>query len=187
MTYNAAGQANAIGHTHLASKGFKVGDQVKHRKANFRTFHQIKDIHEDDGKVDLNPIDQTEGTANQSELTTIDAYTFLKEWSPNRSRIEILEACPKNNASNACLKAFTMRSMVASCMEELIKTNVVNGADLRIFTQPAVSVFALNNIDEQKLVLVPATKKLFTREVRHCCKECGCHCRCHELQFGAML
>ena len=74
------------------------------------------------------------------------------------------EAYPKKDASNSCLKAFTMRNMVASCVEELIKTNVVNGADLRIFTQPAVSVFALNNIDEQKLVLVPATQKIFSLE-----------------------
>ena len=156
VTYNDDGQVSGVGRTHLASKGFKVGDFVKPRKADNWTIYKVREISEE-GNVDVNPVDKMEGTVNQSELTTIDRKTFCTDWVTSRCTIEIMEEFPKYDAINdVSMPDFTLKHLVTSCMEELIKRHPTPA--LRIYKSPHNIIVAMEAFANGELVLVPGTK-----------------------------
>ena len=158
VTYNDEGQVSGVGRTHLATKGFKVGDFVKPRKSDNWTMYKVKEISED-GNVDVNPVDKLEGTVNQSELTTIDRNTFVKDWAITKCGIEIMEEFPKYDASkDASMTEFTLKHLVMSCMEELIKMHPA--PDVRIYKSPQNTIIAMAAFANGELILVPGTKAI---------------------------
>jgi hypothetical protein len=158
VTYNDDGQVSGVGRTHLATKGFKVGDFVKPRKSDNWTMFKVKEISED-GNVDVNPVDKLEGTVNQSELTTIDRNTFVKDWTITKCTIEIMEEFPKYDASkDVSMSEFTLKHLVMSCMEELIKLHPAPA--IRIYKSPHNTIIAMEAFASGELVLAPGTKTI---------------------------
>jgi hypothetical protein len=120
--------------------------------------YKVKEISEE-GNVGVNPVDKLEGTVNQSELTTIDRNTFVKDWAITKCSIEIMEEFPKYDASNdASMTEFTLKHLVMSCMEELIKMHPA--PDVRIYKSPQNTIIAMAAFANGDLILVPGTKAI---------------------------
>jgi hypothetical protein len=160
VTYDADGQVSAPGRILVATKGFKVGDFVKPRKANAWCQYKIKEISET-GAVFVMPVDKIEGTVNHSELSTIERDLFCKDWQMSTTKIEIMDEYPKNEAGNdVSMSEFTLRNLVMSCMEELIKVH--SAPALRIYKSPQTCVIAMQTFEKGQVVLVPGTKAIST-------------------------
>ena len=158
VTYNDDGQVSAPGRIVVATKGFKVGDFVKPRKANSWCQYKIKEI-SDTGDVYVMPIDKIEGTVNHSELSTIERDLFCKDWHMSTTKIEIMEDFPKNQASNDdSMTEFTLKNLVMSCMEEIIKVHPA--PELRIYKSPQTCIIAMKEFALGEVVLVPGTKAI---------------------------
>ena len=146
------GQVSGVEETSLAAQGFKIGDVVKHKKADLWTYFKIKSL----GKntVELNPFNTFTGALNHSELQQVDMDVFSKNWTHHKKQIEEHDGVEIKLSD---LDASIFKAMVVSCMGELLK---LDRSSVRVFKSPESAVFSLKACDPEELMIPPVTTNI---------------------------